>query len=118
MQVFVLLSAASSKWGWVMVAKKEAKAASSGKKVQKKALFSLMAPEAQRVQLAGDFNSWNPEVNPLKKSSGGLWKINLKLSPGRYEYRFLVDGRWQNDPQCDSLVANPFGEENCLVIID
>ncbi len=52
-----------------MVAKKEAKAASSGKKVQKKALFSLMAPEAQHVQLAGDFNSWNPDVNPLKKSS-------------------------------------------------
>jgi 1,4-alpha-glucan branching enzyme len=101
-----------------MVAKKEAKAASSGKKVLKKAPFSLMAPNAQSVQLAGDFNSWNPEVTPLKKFTKGVWKINLNLSPGRYEYRFLVDGRWQNDPQCESLVANPFGEENCLVIID
>ena len=74
-----------------MAAKKEAKAASTGKKVMKKAPFSLMAPDARSVQLAGDFNSWNPEVNPLKKSSNGVWKINLKLSPGRYEYRFLVD---------------------------
>jgi len=101
-----------------MAAKKEAKTGSTGKKNMKKAPFSLMAPDAQRVQLAGDFNAWNPEVNPLKKSSNGVWKINLKLSPGRYEYRFLVDGRWHNDPQCESHVANPFGEENCLVIID
>ena len=101
-----------------MAAKKEAKAASTGKKVMKKAPFSLMAPDARSVQLAGDFNSWNPEVNPLKKSSNGVWKINLRLSPGRYEYRFLVDGSWQNDPQCESHVANPFGEQNCLVVID
>ena len=101
-----------------MVAKNEAKASSSGKKVLKKAPFSLMAPDAQNVQLAGDFNSWNPEVTPLKKSTKGVWKINLNLSPGRYEYRFLVDGTWHNDPQCSARVANPFGEENCLLIID
>lgn len=101
-----------------MIGKKGVKAASAGKKVVKKAVFSLTAPDAQSVQLAGDFNSWNPAVNPLKKSSKGVWKINLNLSPGRYEYRFLVDGKWQNDPQCSSHAANPFGEENCLLIID
>lgn len=101
-----------------MAAKKQAKSTSPGNRVLKKALFSLMAPDAHSVQLAGDFNSWNPEVTPLKKHANGMWKINLKLSPGRYEYRFLVDGKWQNDPQCQSYVANPFGEENCLLIID
>lgn len=101
-----------------MAGKKGAKAASTGKKITKKAVISLTAPDAQSVQVAGDFNSWNPEVNPLRKSSKGVWKINLNLSPGRYEYRLLVDGTWQNDPQCSSHVANPFGEENCLLIID
>lgn len=104
--------------GSIMVTRKEGKITSAKKKVLKKANFSLMAPDARSVQLAGDFNSWNPTVNPLKKSSNGLWKINLNLSPGRYEYRFLVDGRWQNDPHCASYVANPFGEDNCLLIVE
>ena len=78
----------------------------------------VASAQAQSVQLAGDFNSWDPSVNPLKKYAKGVWKINLNLSPGRYEYRFLVDGQWQNDPQCSEHVANPFGEENCLLIVD
>lgn len=76
-----------------------------------------MAPEAQSVLLAGDFNSWNPEANPLKKTSNGLWKTNVNLSPGRYEYRFLVDGQWLNDPACESYTANPFGEDNCVITL-
>ncbi len=101
-----------------MVAKKETKGTAAGRKGAKKAEFSFMAPDAQIVQLAGDFNAWNPSSNPLKKSAQGVWKINLKLSPGRYEYRFLVDGQWHNDPQCSEHVANPFGEKNCLLIVD
>jgi len=101
-----------------MVTRKDAKSTSAKKKVLKKANFSFIAPDAHSVQLAGDFNAWNPTVNPLKKSSNGLWKINLNLSPGRYEYRFLVDGKWHNDPQCATHVANPFGEDNCLLILD
>jgi 1,4-alpha-glucan branching enzyme len=101
-----------------MVAKKEAKGTGARRQGAKKAEFSFMAPDAQSVQLAGDFNAWDPSVNPLKKSSKGVWKVNLKLSPGRYEYRFLVDGTWQNDPQCSAHVANPFGGKNCLIIVD
>jgi 1,4-alpha-glucan branching enzyme len=98
-----------------MVKKKETKKGTPKKQNHKKATFQFMAPEAQSVLLAGDFNSWNPEANPLKKASNGLWKINVNLSPGRYEYRFLVDGQWQNDPGCESYVANPFGEDTCVI---
>ena len=98
-----------------MARKKEKKKESSGKKQNhKKAIFKLMAPEAQSVLLAGDFNSWNPEAHPLKRTSNGMWKINLNLSPGRYEYKFLVDGQWQNDPSCKSYASNPFGSDNCV----
>ena len=83
----------------------------------KRATFSFMAPEAQRVQLAGDFNSWDTNAHPLKKASNGLWKRTLNLSPGRYEYRFLVDGQWQNDPQSESYNPNPFGEDNSVITL-
>ena len=42
----------------------------------------------------------------------------LKLMPGRYEYRFLVDGDWQNDPHCTTFVPNPYGSENCVLTLE
>ena len=89
----------------------------SKKKNQKKAIFTFTAPEAQRVQLAGDFNSWNPNAHPLKKTSHESWEIKLNLSPGQYEYKFLVDGEWQNDPNCSDFASNPFGGENSVLIL-
>ncbi len=100
-----------------MVKKKEVKKTTHKKQNHKKATFEFMAPGAQSVLLAGDFNSWNADVNPLKKTSNGLWKTNIDLSPGRYEYRFLVDGQWQNDPESESYVPNPFGEDNCVITL-
>ena len=84
---------------------------------KKRITFKLQAPNAQSVSLAGDFNAWNPDSHPLKKNSNGSWKISVSLSPGRYEYRFIVDGHWQNDPDCTAYAANPFGSENCIIIL-
>ncbi|KPJ58720.1 MAG: hypothetical protein AMJ42_02745 [Deltaproteobacteria bacterium DG_8] len=99
------------------MAKKKEKKGLSKKQNHRKATFKLMAPEAQSVLLAGDFNSWNADTHPLERTSNGMWKINLNLSPGRYEYKFLVDGQWQNDPNCKSYVSNPFGGDNCVKIL-
>ena len=98
-----------------MAIRKAKKKETSKKQNHKKATFKYMAPEAQCVLLAGDFNAWKPESHPLKRTSNGLWKINLSLSPGRYEYRFLVDGQWYNDPDCKSYAPNPFGGDNCVI---
>jgi len=76
--------------------------------------FSLSAPQAQNVFLAGDFNGWDVHSHPLIKDSKGTWKISIDLKPGIYEYRFIVDGVWQNDPKCDTFVPNPLGSENCV----
>ena len=105
--------------GFVMAMKKKAtnNSSTAKKSRNKRASFKIMAPEAQSVLLAGDFNSWDPQAHPMKKSSDGLWKININLSPGRYEYRFLVDGEWCNDPQCESYAPNPFGEDNCVITL-
>ena len=84
----------------------------------KKTEFSLSAPQAQRVSIAGDFNQWNPSSHPLQQDTKGTWRISLDLKPGKHEYRFLLDGEWQNDPNCDSFVENPFGTSNCLKIVE
>jgi peroxiredoxin len=52
------------------------------------------------VQLAGDFNDWQPEKTPLGgPDRAGRFSVKLKLAPGDYGYRFLLDGeRWRSDP--------------------
>jgi 1,4-alpha-glucan branching enzyme len=97
-----------------MMAKKR-KLLENETKASKKVDFILSAPEAQNVFLAGDFNDWEITPHPLEKDSTGNWKINIDLMPGRYEYRFLVDGVWQNDPNSTAFAPNPFGSENCVL---
>ena len=76
--------------------------------------FTLLAPQARSVFLSGDFNDWSVSSHPLKKDKGGMWKIAVSLAPGQYQYRFWVDGEWQNDPNSSECVSNPFGTMNCL----
>ena len=87
------------------------------KVLTKKVQFEFPASEAQEVYLAGDFNNWDASANPMKKDKKGIWKISLSLKPGRYEYRFLVDGNWVNDPACCDCVPNEFGSQNCVRIV-
>lgn len=100
-----------------MTRRKEKRQEPRKKQNHKKTMFKFLAPEAQSVQLAGDFNAWIPEAHPLKKTSNGVWKVNLNLSPGRYEYRFLVDGQWHNATDCESYVPNPYGGDNCVITL-
>ena len=80
----------------------------------KRVRFDFYAPEAQWVTLAGDFNSWDVNALPMKKDKEGNWKTTLNLAPGRYEYRFYVDGVWQDDPKAQDRVDNSFGGQNCV----
>ena len=90
----------------------------AGKTKTKKAQFEFLAPEALKVYLAADFNNWSTSANPMKKDKKGLWKTTVSLKPGKYEYRFLVDGNWENDPSCCDCVPNEFGSENCVRIVE
>ncbi|MDD2927738.1 MAG: isoamylase early set domain-containing protein [Candidatus Omnitrophica bacterium] len=77
--------------------------------------FKLYAPQAKKVSLAGTFNKWDIKKLPAKNDSKGNWMVKVNLKPGRYEYKFVVDGAWMNDPRCTSCVANSFGSHNCVV---
>jgi 1,4-alpha-glucan branching enzyme len=67
------------------------------------------------VSVTGSFCGWGPVGHPLRRDRHGVWKTTLALPPGRYEYRFLVDGQWQDDPACPERVPNGFGTENCVL---
>jgi 1,4-alpha-glucan branching enzyme len=84
---------------------------------RKKVIFTIALPEAREVFVAGDFNGWNTQSHRLKKSFNGKWQLGMNLTPGRYEYRFLVDGQWLNDQKCRDLSPNPYGSENCVLIV-
>jgi 1,4-alpha-glucan branching enzyme len=83
----------------------------------KPAEFSLYAPNAKRVSLAGTFNNWDVQRLTARKDSRGNWSVKASLKPGKYEYKFFVDGSWHNDPKCKACVPNSFGTTNCTVEI-
>ena len=79
-------------------------------------IFVTLYPRAESVQIAGDFNNWQPEKNPMQKMDpGGAWKAKMSLPAGKYHYRLVVDGQWQQDPYNEMTELNPFGEFNSVV---
>ena len=73
--------------------------------------------KAREVKMAGNFNTWRPEATPLESVGDGNWAVRLMLRSGQYEYRFLVDGRWIEDPQATQHVANPHGGFNSVFTV-
>ncbi len=88
------------------------------KNSKKKVTFEFLASEANEVYLAGDSNNWNTRAHPMKKDKDGRWEITLPLEPGKYEYRFFIDGRWENDPACSCCMPNEFGGQNCAKVVE
>lgn len=82
--------------------------------------FSLDAPEAEQVSLAGDFNGWKTDEVFLSDASGlGHFSVVLPLKPGPYAYMFVVDGeRWVTDPRAEAYRDDGFGNRNALVKVE
>jgi hypothetical protein len=76
--------------------------------------FVLVKPEAKKVSLCGEFNGWSPEAMPMKGIGGGHWEATLALRPGKYQYKFVVDGEWLVDPAALENVPNVHGSLNSV----
>jgi len=62
-------------------------------------LFSYVDPEAEEVLVEGDFNNWDGKQDLLLDvDSKGLWQRVVALKPGKYHYRYVVDGTETVDP--------------------
>jgi chromosome partitioning protein len=79
-------------------------------------VFVTLYPRASNVQIAGDFNNWQPEKNLMEKvGETGVWQSKIKLPAGKYRYRLVVDGQWQQDPYNGNIEPNPFGGFNSVL---
>jgi 1,4-alpha-glucan branching enzyme len=99
-----------------MIERKKEKVKGKGKE-EKKVEFTFHVPEAREVFLAGEFNQWDTHSLPMKKDKDGVWKIKIKLPPGRYEYKLFADNAWVEDIPGAELVCNPFGTQNFVIWI-
>jgi len=79
--------------------------------------ISVNAAGADKVTITGDFNSWAKEGIRLSHDGTGTWRTVLELAPGEYQYRLLVDGEWRDHSEAAKRVPNPFGTENCVLIV-
>lgn len=84
-------------------------------KPRHRVVFTCHAPEAKCVCVAGTFNGWKPDDLPMQRGPNGTWETALYVAPGHYEYRFVVDGEWRDDPRAGERVPNEFGSENCVL---
>ncbi len=70
--------------------------------------------DARTVTIAGTFNEWNPASDTMRQSPGG-WAIDLRLKPGVYMYKFIVDSAWMEDPANPSRIMSEFGNYNSIL---
>ncbi len=76
--------------------------------------FSIKPPaKAGDVCLAGSFNGWKPL--PMRPAQDGSYTVSVPLSPGKHEYKFIVDGAWLIDPDNQAIACNPYGSSNSTV---
>jgi 1,4-alpha-glucan branching enzyme len=86
----------------------------------KRILFSVVAPRAKDVQLVGDFTEWleSPIMMDRMKPRSRTFAAAVRLDPGTYEYKFIVDGEWMEDPNADQSVPNEYGTRNSVKVVE
>jgi chromosome partitioning protein len=82
-------------------------------------VFRAHYPLAQTVQLAGDFNKWQPVNTPMQRvGDSGVWQVKMELARGIHYYRLVVDGLWQQDSYNDRTIPNPYGDLDSVVKVE
>jgi chromosome partitioning protein len=78
--------------------------------------FMVNAPAAKEIYIVGDFNHWKiSEDNKLSRLSDGKWEKRVGLQPGRYKYKFVIDGEWTLDSENSEREINAFGTFDSIV---
>ena len=79
--------------------------------------FTVSAKTAENLSVAGDWNMWSTKKEPLKKLKNGNFTGAINLKQGKtYEFKYVVDGNWENEEQADKLVWNDYaGAENSFL---
>lgn len=81
--------------------------------------FTVVAPWARSVAVAGDFNGWSTTAHPLKPAGrDGVWSGVVAIPEGEYRFMYVIDGkRWLTPPEADDFVRDGFGNFNGVVVV-
>src|SRR5437764_1483650 len=77
--------------------------------------FTWHSPD--RIFLAGDFNQWSPTANAMHRENSDRWTVDLPLAPGRYQYKFVVDGEWFQDRANPASAPDGWGGSNSVITV-
>ena len=104
-----------------VVAKKTVKPAvakAAAKPVAKAVTFTVHAEKGKAVYVAGEFNKWDPTAKKMAyKAKDGVYAATVKLVPGEYQYKFVIDGTWCADPENVNSVQNDQGTFNSVLTV-
>jgi hypothetical protein len=82
--------------------------------------FVLVAPDAKKVAVVGDFNGWDASHAGFqaKHRGGGVWSVMAPVPLGHHRYSFVVDDSvWVADPIAPRAVDNDFGVTNSAIVV-
>jgi enterochelin esterase-like enzyme len=79
--------------------------------------FTLDAPTAKEVYLAGEMTAWDQRKLSMQRGADGQWHTRIDLAPGQWLYKFVVDGRWIADPGSSNRDADGQGGEHSFVFV-
>lgn len=82
---------------------------------RQKVTFIFESTEARKIFLSVDFNNWSLKTHPMINDGVGRWKRTMMIPLGKYEYKFLADGKWVEDPRNDQTCPNIFGTYNSVI---
>jgi 1,4-alpha-glucan branching enzyme len=84
-----------------------------------KVTFSVEAKEANTASVVGDFNNWNLEEGTLSKLKNGTFKGVFDMpKDASYEFKYVIDGNFVNEPEADAFQWNEFaGTENSVLVV-
>lgn len=83
--------------------------------------FVLVAPDAKKVAVVGDFNGWDAQhvAYQAQHRGGGVWSVTATVPVGHHRYSFVVDDSvWVADPTAPRIVDNDFGMDNSAIVVE
>ena len=93
---------------------------SSASKSPQSVQFVLVAPDAKKVAVVGDFNGWDASHvgYQAQHRGGGVWSVTASVPLGHHRYSFVVDDSvWVADPIAPRAVDNDFGVTNSAIVV-
>jgi len=91
-------------------------AMTEGIELSKRVRFAIKGEPNREVYVTGTLNDWNPKKDKLVFKDG-IYSASIHLEPGRYEYKFIIDGIWCVDPECSERAPNGQGSLNSVIVV-